>query len=403
MSIYPKIFDSLEQAILFAKKLERSLPEDNTRGALPPTDKFEYLFNPYSGFENNAPEDKFIVCRLESGRFSLKPNLHGHRFLYRGQEKFYKYCAPSLFRDRNKNYFLEEMVRAQEQQWLMLSHPLVRLLDHGIELGNYPLVFEINLCGLTQHYYNKTWFMDLTSDIQVAAFFASNKYDSNTDTYIPKAEGIGCLYLYELKEGIDFKIPHLSTIGLQIFPRSGAQRGFLYDMEIGQNFNDLTRLKVLKFRHHRNISDKYNKMFDGGSKLFPDDILTHHWREYNKASKRLSQLAVRYNAYVNRHKNETEKSIVDKLEKLGYTIQDYEPSFTLDELHDFYFSCPHYWEDFCEPIYFPGDRKEELHQQLVEVKNRPEYRWAFDEDSFRMTDLSKIHGYLYDKYQKAII
>lgn len=57
----------------------------------------------------------------------------------------------------------------------------------------------------------------------VTAFFATNKYDEQEDVHYPADDGIGCLYLYELREGIDFKgvVPRLTTIGLQVFPRSG--------------------------------------------------------------------------------------------------------------------------------------------------------------------------------------
>lgn len=369
---------------------------------LSPVDRSEYLFNPYSGFENDAPDDKFIVCRLASKRFSLKPNLHGHRFLYRGQTKYYKDCAPSLFRNRDQDYFIDEMVRGQEEQLLMLSHPLVRLLDHGIELCGQRFIFEMNLYGLTQHYYNKTSFIDLTSDVFVSAFFATNKYVASSDTYVPIADGIGCLYLYELKEGFDFKFTPLSTIGLQVFPRSGVQRGFLYGMDKGQNFNDVDTLRILKFHHHENVSRKYNMMYDGGQKLFPEDILTHHWLTYNENPKKISRLTAKYNAYRNRHMQETEESIAAKLIKNDYTIGDYIPAFTEEELQEYYFSKTDFWEKFCDKIYFSGDKKGELHRQMVDIKNRPEYRWAFEEDVFRKTDLSKMHGYLYDKILNAI-
>ena len=65
----------------------------------------------------------------------------------------------------------------------MLSHPLVQLLDLGVELNGQQFRFEMNLLGLTQHYYNKTCFLDMTSSPQVTAFFATTDYDWKTDTY----------------------------------------------------------------------------------------------------------------------------------------------------------------------------------------------------------------------------
>lgn len=354
------IFFNIDEALNYARLMEKNMPEDATRQMLAPSMYYEFMDNPYSSFENNTTDDKFIVCRLGTGRYSLKPNLKGHRFLYRGQVKYYKDCAPSIFRDRRRQHFIEEMVRVQEEQLLMLSHPLVRLLDSGVELADQQFIFEMNLYGLSQHYYNKTSFIDLSSDYNVATFFVTNKYNSTNDTYSPVGEGIGCLYLYELREGIDFKGTPLSTIGLQVFPRSGIQRCFLYAMKKGEDFNDLDNLILLKFRQHKSFSDKYNKMFAGGKALFPDDILTHHWQTYNKEPKVVSKKAVEFNVRWNN--GETYDSVSSKLKDRGFSIVDYHPSFTDEELHDYYYSFPDFWEKFCAKIYFPGSNGESLHK-----------------------------------------
>lgn len=399
MNVCPIIFNNIDEALIYARQLQNRMPADKTRESISEQLRHEFLFNPYSSFENNADDEKFIVCRLESGRYSLKPNLHGHRFLYRGLHKFYKDCAPSVYRNRMQDYFIDEMIRCQEEQLLMLSHPLVRLLDHGILLGGETFVFEMNLYGLAQHYYNKTPFIDLTSDISVAAFFATNKYNEKEDFYYPAVDGIGCLYLYELREAIDFKdppFPHLSTIGLQVFPRSGLQRGFLYRMELGENFNDLGNLYLLKFKQRKLFSDKYNRKYQQGKALFPDDILSHHWQTYNKDPKVVSKKAVKLNVSWNR--SETYDSISSKLHERGYKIGDYTPSFTSEELHAYYYSAPDFWTNFCNQIYFPGDDDSQLHRQMLDAINNTNYQWAFDES--KKIDMSNLHGYVYDRYKR---
>lgn len=398
MNVYPIIFNSIDEVLIYARQLQNRISVDKTRKSIPELLRHEFLLNPYSSFENNADEEKFIVCRLGSGRYSLKPNLHGHRFLYRGQRKFYKDCAPSVYRNRKQDYFIDEMIRCQEEQLLMLSHPLVRLLDHGVVLGGETFIFEMNLYGLAQHYYNKTPFIDLTSDVSVAAFFATNKYDEQGDVYYPADDGIGCLNLYELREGIDFKgvAPRLTTIGLQVFPRSGLQRGFLYRMERGENFNDLDNLYLLKFKQRKQFSDKYNRKYQQGKTLFPDDILTHHWQTYNKDPKVVSKKAVKLN--VSWNKGETYDSISSKLHDRGYRIEDYTPCFTSEELHTYYCSAPDFWTYFCSQVYFPGDEDGQLHQQLIDVINNPNYQWAFDES--KKIDMTRLHGYVYDRYKR---
>lgn len=114
MNVCPIIFNNIDEALIYARQLQNRMPADKTRESISEQLRHEFLFNPYSSFENNADDDKFIVCRLGSGRYSLKPNLHGHRFLYRGQHKFYKDCAPSVYRNRKQDYFIDEMIRCLE-------------------------------------------------------------------------------------------------------------------------------------------------------------------------------------------------------------------------------------------------------------------------------------------------
>ena len=100
----------------------------------------------------------------------------------------------------------------------MMSHPLVQLLDMGVELCGNEYRFEMNLFGLTQHYYNKTSLLELTSDPQVAAFFATTKHDWNIDAYSPitdETQKPGGLYYYSLAIDEDFgiqKIPRMTGI-----------------------------------------------------------------------------------------------------------------------------------------------------------------------------------------------
>lgn len=94
----------------------------------------------------------------------------------------------------------------------------------------------------------------------------------------------GILYYYDLDLHTDFKIgmmgmrSPLSTIGLQVFPRSGAQYGFLYAMEREEDFNNVDRLHAVRFKHRTSASKKYNDFFHSGRDLFPDDILAKHWK-----------------------------------------------------------------------------------------------------------------------------
>ena len=211
--IFPNIDDALEyvleneqEALALDKKrqvapcvLEQPTSSFLKLGMIPkliPVDSLDY---PYSGYFNNAPSESFVMSRLASGRYSLKPNLCERKYLFRGETEFHSPCTPSLFRKNKQKQYIEELAIGQEMELLMLSHPLVQLLDLGVELNGQLFRFEMNLFGLTEHYYNKACFLDMTSRTQVAAFFATTAYDWETDTYSPildEEHVAGILYYY---------------------------------------------------------------------------------------------------------------------------------------------------------------------------------------------------------------
>ena len=192
----PPLIFPISDFNLFSEKLDISpIPMDS-------------LENPNAAYFNCAEESKFIMTRLMSGRYSLKPNLRKRKFLFRGETEFHNPCKPNLFRDTKKSYFLDSMIYGDEMFCLILSHPLVQLLDMGGMLNGEHIRFEMNLYDLIQHYYNKTALIDLTSDINVALFFATQQYDRGTDSYSPiidENHKVGVLYYYAIDYFQDFK------------------------------------------------------------------------------------------------------------------------------------------------------------------------------------------------------
>lgn len=381
--------------------------KEMARQAYVPVDSLDFS---QSAWFNNAATDKFVMTRLASRRFSLKPNLRHRKFLFRGESEYHNPCKPNLSRNPHQKRFTAELIRGQEMKILMMSHPLVQLLDIGVELCGTVYRFEMNLFGLTQHYYNKTSLLDLTSDPQVAAFFATTKYDRENDTYVPvedENQDPGVLYYYSLSIDEDFgfqsdgKKSSLSTIGLQVFPRSGRQKGFLYDMRIDENFNDIVKVNAVRFRHNAIIAKRIYKEFDGGKKLFPDDILKQHWNRENKDKMIISNRTVKMNAIDN--PKMTLEEVEEEVRRLGFEIQDYVPCFTQDELSQYYADVKNerFWESFCSQIFIPGDKDGKMMSALLSLPNNPSYRWAFEKDDNHVTDYKK--GYVMKVYKDCLM
>ena len=377
--------------------------EEFKKDAFIPIDSLDY---PLSAYYNNAEDSRFIMTRLQSGRYSLKPNLKNRKFLFRGETEFHSPCKPNLFRDSRKKYFLDSMIYGDEMVRVILSHPLVQLLDLGVKLNGSVYRFEMNLYGLLQHYYNMSSLLDLTSDIDVALFFATQKYDWESDKYTPiidENHEVGILYFYGIDVNRDFQQQpngeQLSTIGLQVFPRSGRQKGFLYNLDIHSNFNDLPQLKAFRFKHNAVIAQEISEQMNCGEKLFPHDILKAHWRSHIRRADVVSKDAIMIN--LTRNPNETFESIEAKL-KQEYCIstEDYIPFFTEDELHEYYNSVDAYWKEFCSQIYIPGDIDGRMMNDLVNIPNNPEYEWAFKKKIHSKIDYNQ--GYLLNLYKHIL-
>lgn len=377
--------------------------EEFKKDAFIPTDSLDY---PLSAYYNNADDCKFIMTKLQSGRYSLKPNLKNRYYLFRGESEFHSPCKPNLFRNPRKKYFLDSVIYGDEMVRVILSHPLVQLLDLGVKLNGSVYRFEMNLYGLLQHYYNKSSLLDLTSDIDVALFFATQKYDWESDKYTPiidENHEAGILYYYEIDINRDFQQQlngeQLSTIGLQVFPRSGRQKGFLYNLNMHSNFNDLPQLKAFRFRHNAVIAQEISEQMNCGEKLFPHDILKAHWRSHLRRNDVVSKDAIMIN--LTKNSNETYESIEARLkQEYNISTEDYIPIFTEEELHEYYNSVDAYWKDFCDQIYIPGDIDGRMITDLVNIPNNPEYEWAFKENKQYKIDYNQ--GYLSRLYKHIL-
>ena len=404
-----KVFDNIDLALAFIINEEKKYLNIEERkrkcSGLPlllgiPIDS---LKNPFSTWDNNGSDEQFVMTPLGSGRYSLKPNLRNRGFLFRGESEFHLRCKPSLFRKEGQERFTKELLQGQEMSLIMMKHPLVELLDSGVTLCGRPFSFGMDLFGLSQHYSNKTSLMDLTSDPRVATFFAITEYDDKTDTFkiVDKENhSPGVLYYYELDEVHDFKgNSRLTTIGLQVFPRSGRQKGFLYRLEPDEDFNNIERLRAVKFKHNKEIAERIYKEFDGGKTLFPDDILSAHWNKERRASMIISNRTIRLNMHFNR--DLTQQDIELEAGKLGFTIKDYQPSFTREEIDKYYEEIKNgMWQSVCDNIYIPGDINGRIKADLMNLPNRSEYKWAFESGHNHTPDYNK--GYLLKQYRDCL-
>lgn len=334
-------------------------------------------YYPIDGAQRNC----FVVNQLSThNKFVFKPSLMHNKFLYRGQAEFYSECLPSMFRDKKKDYFVDDIIQINELECLLKTHPLVQLFEQGFELFHDQFYFKIHYLGLAQHYYNNTHYLDLTSDMEVAKFFAVTTFNMDDDCY-EKYSGnkLGVLYYIDLKAD-SFNNNHhkVDNIGKQPFMRSGNQSGFLIGMNKGDNFNTYPDVRYVFFRHDSAITDRIFAQYNDGDKIMPDEILRRHWyaRMHDEnARKIISNEAVKLNFKNNPH--ESHNKIRKALQQKGFKIKNYHPCFTEEELDLYYQSAPQFWEEFCSNVYFYSPEGALVKEHLRNLPNDPRYRWAF--------------------------
>ncbi|MCD8291582.1 MAG: FRG domain-containing protein [Prevotella sp.] len=112
-----------------------------------------------------------------NGKYLMPITPGGLHFLYRGQNKEFAPCLPSIYRNNpsEAEIFVERM-RLTIFKRMLNSHPIVTGFFR-------PNDYYVDEEGLAQHYGLKTSILDLTSNLNVALFFATCKYDSNSDMY----------------------------------------------------------------------------------------------------------------------------------------------------------------------------------------------------------------------------
>jgi hypothetical protein len=171
---------------------------------------------------------------------------------------------------------------------------------------------DIHYDALAQHYELKTDLLDLSSDIAVAAFFATHVYDEEENRFASKSEGIGYIRSYRDPALLSGELGKMKLIGLQPFKRPGVQ----YAFGIKLNSND----KIL-FRQKLKSNKKINKLFchDNFNKLIPPEDDVSEIAKNVKKSKIVSKEAV--SIYCD--KNEINKEdLINNLSENGYSMVD---------------------------------------------------------------------------------
>lgn len=224
------------------------------------------------------------------------------RHLFRGEAQEHELSTPTLNR-KIANLSLKE----QELYRAITNMRIAQFVKFLWKIHIVPYweakVCDVNYKALAQHYGFETHLLDLTNDFRCALFFATCRYDEDSDAYYPLTnEDIE--NDEKSKHGVIFHCPnweldfHQSTgfmrlmsqlervrgpieidsglldgtafqIGFQPLMRCHSQSGYILPMRIDAPLQEDMRFEKLRFRQSPELSKKVFDLMEGGKKVFP--------------------------------------------------------------------------------------------------------------------------------------
>lgn len=327
-------------------------------------------------------KDEYVLNRLASGRYALKPNITRQGILFRGDSHYHE-----VFRTRYgqkeiighgpevREKIIPVNVRRSDFEIAIESFPLYKMLKNGIVLPNGKKLVMENPFGLAYAYDQPTPFVGLTSDLDVAAFYAVTEYDAESGKYTPVTTGMGVIYAFELRMPFSMTIG-LSSLGRLIFPRTLQQKTFLLNINPEYDFNQMAVVNGFVFNHDAVLSRAIYDRFDGGEKIAPkEDFLLKKIQKFPKNT--VSEQGFMRNLSENKGDSRMENESI--LSRAGVRIDgNLNPAFTYDELKGVYSNIASYWQSMIDGVYVGGNHGADIKKFLMNLPWNPDYSQYFD-------------------------
>lgn len=240
-------------------------------------------------------EYMIVAQKSHSLQYKLMPGSLSSFTLYRGQNKDFSKCIPSLYRVpkcySKEDWEVISRVRTAEFMFVLMYHPVIQDLQRMIVVDMVPLA---------QHYGFPTEYLDITNNKWVAAFFAVTQFSD--DKYEPVDEqyndGVGVLYVSSPSNDPAIQqfwlADKLQTLGFQYFARPTRQYSMAFRMDEGEDFNQYPAWNKILFRHDKKASDIVYQMSWWQNRWFPFDALSEKSRMIRSDMYELAEASIHF-------------------------------------------------------------------------------------------------------------
>jgi hypothetical protein len=312
----------------------------------------ETNYNPYpNGWNMHDFYKDFFSDMYIDGWISRYP--HGtvvrqaqRSYYYRGESQVFSSSQSSLHRTLKKITDKEEALVKELVSFMKIVDFLDLLLrfNHTQEflllsfkcndkpIGGIDLLYE----QLAQHYGLETTWLDITSDLEVALFFACCKFNTISKKWEPLNKN-DFNVKYETQYGVIFRraswypTNHLSDkfqdinilpVGFQPFMRCHMQNAYVAMMDKSYSLQDDNSFEIFQFRHDEELCNSIFEKMNYGKNIYPHEGLNLMDEEINDIKERsvFNQDTFDYTCEEERFKSYDKDMLKSLLSKYDYKI-----------------------------------------------------------------------------------
>ncbi len=291
----------------------------------------EPLFNAEKQFCNGNCLGSFVCDNIDH-KLGIYIGRQTNPYIYRGENKLYKDFVPSAQRNKqntNKKKAQQciDWIKKQEFIEFFKSTPYFSRID-GFTV--YDFAFHFDFEALAQHYEFISDYIDITTFLNTAMFFAYSYYNKEEKCYKPISDFNKykpTLYIANLVDIYKACKDDLKLIGFQAAYRPRLQHAMAIDVSNNKNIEQ--HFHKVNLPRDAHMAREIFENFNNGSSLLPNDFLSIKANQIRTDLNLNEKYFAEYCKDNNLEENKYKKIIT----KLGYQLNNVQ--YTYNKFDDY--------------------------------------------------------------------